>query len=187
MIEFKNVTFAYKGSNENVLKDFSLKINRGEKVWLSGPSGKGKTTVLRLIMGLEKPKKGTVSVCASAKISAIFQEDRLIPFVSVKKNISLFSDDEKAETLLFKFGLSDCGDMTVDSLSGGMKRRVALARALSKEFDILILDEAMNGLDPDTAEMTAQVIEEYCKEKTIIFVSHHKEQAQRLCNREIDI
>lgn len=187
MIEFKNVTFAYKGSKENILTDFSMQIAQGERVWLSAPSGKGKTTVLRLIMGLEKPQKGAVKINESAKISAVFQEDRLIPFVSVKKNISLFSTDEKAEELLGKLGLADCGDMTVDSLSGGMKRRVAIARALSKEFDILILDEAMNGLDSDTAEKTAQVIESCCKDKTVILVTHHGEQAERLCDRKIDI
>lgn len=187
MIEFKNVTFAYKGSKETVLENFSLKIEKGERVWLSAPSGKGKTTVLRLIMGLEKPKKGSVNIDGSAKISAVFQEDRLIPFISVKKNISLFSSDEKAEILLGKLGLGGCADMTADELSGGMKRRAALARALSKDFNLLILDEVMNGLDPDTAEKTAQVIDELCKDKTLIFVSHSKEQALRLCNRRIDI
>lgn len=187
MIEFKNVTFAYRGSKQNVLENFSLKIEKGERVWLSGPSGKGKTTILRLIMGLEKPKKGSLVIGESAKISVVFQEDRLIPFVSVKKNISLFSGDQKAEELLGKLGLSECADMTVDELSGGMKRRVALARALSKDFDILILDEAMNGLDADTAEKTAYVIDELCKNKTIIFVSHQKEQAERLCNKRIEI
>ncbi len=187
MIEFKNVTFAYKGSREKVLKDFSLHISQGERVWISGPSGKGKTTILRLIMGLEKPKKGTVSIKDSAKISAVFQEDRLIPFVSVKKNISLFSNEQTAEILLTKLGLDGCADMTVDELSGGMKRRVAIARALARDFDILILDEPMNGLDPDTAEKTAQVIEDMCKYKTLILVSHQRQQAERLCDRRIDI
>lgn len=187
MIEFKNVNFAYKGSKENVLNDFSMHIKKGDRVWLSGPSGKGKTTVLRLIMGLEKPKNKTVRINESAKISVVFQEDRLIPFVSVKKNISLFSNDQKAQELLLKLGLEGCSDMTVDSLSGGMRRRVAIARALSKDFDILILDEAMNGLDRETAEKTAQVIDDICKDKTLIFVTHHEEQAKLLCNRRIEI
>lgn len=187
MIEFKNVTFAYKGSKENVLESFSLHIKEGERVWLSGASGRGKTTVLRLIMGLEKPKRGTVKIKDGAKISVVFQEDRLIPFVSVKKNISLFSNDKKAQTLLTELGLSDCGDMTVEELSGGMKRRLALARALARDFDILILDEALNGLDSYTAEKTASVIEEFAGDKTVIFVTHHKEQAERLCDKKINI
>ena len=187
MIELKNVTFAYKASKKNVLTDFSMHIEKGERVWLSGASGKGKTTILRLIMGLEKPKKGVVHIKENAKISVVFQEDRLIPFVTVKKNISLFSNDEKAEELLLKLGLHGCSDMTVDALSGGMKRRVAIARALAREFDVLILDEAMNGLDSDTAEKTAQVIKEICKDKTIIFVSHQEDQAKLLCEKQIEI
>lgn len=187
MIEFKNVTFAYKGSKENVLENFSLSVSKGDRVWLSGASGKGKTTVLRLIMGLERPKRGSIHISESAKISAVFQEDRLIPFVSVKKNISLFSNEQKAEELLSKLGLADCGDMSVEELSGGMKRRVALARALSKEFDILILDEAMNGLDDDAKKVAAQVINRYTKDKTLITVTHNKEEAQLLLSKEFKL
>lgn len=187
MINFKNVTFAYKGSKEKILENFSLNIEKGERVWISGASGKGKTTVLRLIMGLEKPSKGVVEILNGARISAVFQEDRLIPFVSVKKNIALFSNEEKAGRLLSELGLEGYQDMAVDSLSGGMKRRVAVARALSREFDILILDEAMNGLDAETEEKTAAVIDKYCKDKTVIFVTHHGEQANRLCTRQIEI
>ena len=111
MIELSNVTFSYKGSKENVLKDFSLEIKEGQRIWLSGASGRGKTTVLRLIMRLEKAKKGKIKINDEAKISAVFQEDRLIPFISVEKNISLFSDEEKARKLLFELGLKDTAQM----------------------------------------------------------------------------
>lgn len=187
MIKFKNVTFNYKGSKENILKDFSLYIKEGEKIWLSGASGRGKTTVLRLIMGLEKAKKGKVIINNNAKISAVFQEDRLIPFVNAQKNISLFSTQEKAEELLFELGLDDAGKMFEDELSGGMKRRVALARALSKDFNILLLDEALNGLDEQTKKITAQVINKYTQNKTVIFVSHSKEEAELLNAKEVKL
>jgi NitT/TauT family transport system ATP-binding protein len=187
MINFKNVTFSYKGSKENVLKDFSLHIKEGDRVWLSGASGRGKTTVLRLIMGLEKAKKGKIEISENAKISAVFQEDRLIPFVSVRKNISLFSNDETAEKLLSDLGLNDTADMAVNELSGGMKRRVALARALSKDFNLLILDEALNGLDEETKNNTASVINKYTENKTVVFVSHSGEEAALLNTKEFKL
>ncbi len=187
MIEFENVTFSYKGSKENVLNDFSLCVRQGERIWLSGASGRGKTTVLRLIMGLEKAKKGRLKINEEAVISAVFQEDRLIPFISAEKNISLFSNEEKAKKLLSQLGLNDTAHMSVDELSGGMKRRVALARALSKDFDILLLDEALNGLDEETKKITAEVINEYTENKTVIFVSHSEKEAELLNTKEIKL
>ena len=187
MIEFENVTFSYKGSKENVLKDFSLCVRQGERIWLSGASGRGKTTVLRLIMGLEKAKIGKVKTNEEAIISAVFQEDRLIPFVSVEKNIALFSNEEKAKNLLSELGLRGTENMLIDELSGGMKRRVALARALSKDFDILLLDEALNGLDEETKKITAKVINKYTENKTVIFVSHSEKEAELLNTKEIKI
>ncbi len=187
MIEFKNVTFSYKGSKENVLKDFSLFVNKGDKIWISGVSGKGKTTLLRLIMGLEKAKKGKVEIDPKAKISAVFQEDRLLPNLTVEKNISLFSNEETAKTLLFELGLKGTENMKIDQLSGGMKRRVALARALSKDFDLLLLDEALNGLDEKTKKITASVINKYTENKTVIFVSHSSEEADLLNAKKVHL
>ena len=90
MINFKNVTFSYKGSKENVLKDFSLHIKEGDRIWLSGASGRGKTTLLRLIMGLERVKKGKVELKENIKITTVFQKDRLISNLTVLKNIALY-------------------------------------------------------------------------------------------------
>ncbi len=180
MIKFSNVTFSYRGKKENVLENFSLSAEKGERLHLSAPSGKGKTTVLRLIAGLEKAKKGEVSIKENAKISVVFQEDRLIPTQTVEKNVSLFSDTEKAEELLDKLGLSEVKEALPASLSGGMKRRVALARALAKDFDILLLDEAFNGLDEDNLINAVKVVEEYLAGKTLILVSHSAAEAQLL-------
>lgn len=180
MIEFSNVTFAYKGKKENVLENFSLSVKKGERLHLSAPSGKGKTTVLRLITGLERAKKGEVSIRENAKISVVFQEDRLIPSQTVFKNVSLFSGDEKAKELLSKLGLWQVKDSYPNELSGGMKRRLALARALSKNFDILLLDEAFNGLDEENLIKAVKVVEEYLKDKTLILISHSDKEAQLL-------
>lgn len=187
MINFNNVTFSYKGSEKEILKNFSLNINKGDRIWLSGESGIGKTTVLRLIMGLEKATKGKVSVDGNVKISAVFQEDRLIPFVSAGKNIALFSSEEKAKELMSELSLTQWFNASVDSLSGGMKRRLSIARALSKDFDLLILDEAFNGLDNDTAENVAELINKYCKDKTVIMVTHHKKEAEMLSAKEFKL
>ncbi len=187
MIRLDNITFSYKGEKEKIFENFSLHINEGEKIHLSAPSGKGKTTLLRIIAGLEKVKKGSVKIKDNAKISVVFQEDRLIPFVSVKKNVSLFSSDERAEKLLYELGLKEYEDISVDELSGGMKRRVALARALSKDFDILLLDEAFNGLDGETLLKVCEVVNRYTENKTVILVSHHEEEAKLLFAQRTEI
>lgn len=187
MIKLDNITFSYKGEKEKIFENFSLHIKEGEKIHLCAPSGKGKTTLLRIIAGLERAKKGSVKIKDNAKISVVFQEDRLIPFVSVKKNISLFSSEEKAEELLSELGLEDCGEMNIDELSGGMKRRVAIARALSKDFDILLLDEAFNGLDEKTLVNVCDVVNRYTENKTVILVSHHEKEAQLLCAESVEI
>ena len=187
MINFKNVTFSYKGSKENVLKDFSLHIKEGARIWLSGASGRGKTTLLRLIMGLERAKKGKVELKENIKISTVFQEDRLIPNLTVLKNIALFSSEEKAKELLNQLGLSGNEDMPIYELSGGMKRRVALARALSMDFDLLLLDEALNGLDEETKKNTALLINKYTENKTVVFVSHSSEEAALLNTKEFKL
>ncbi|MEE0945588.1 MAG: ATP-binding cassette domain-containing protein [Acutalibacteraceae bacterium] len=180
MIKLENITFSYKGEKNKIFENFSLDIKKGERVRLVGDSGRGKTTLLRIILGLERVKKGKVKIEENTRFSVVFQEDRLIPFVNVKKNISLFSSEEKAEKLLCELGLGDCAEMSIDELSGGMKRRVALARALSKEFDALILDEAFNGLDEKTLQKVCDVVNAYTENKTVIMVSHHNKEAQLL-------
>lgn len=187
MINIENITFSYKGEKKKIFENLSLHIKEGQRVHLTGASGKGKTTLLRLISGLERAKKGSVKIKDNAKISVVFQEDRLIPFVSVKKNISLFSSEEKAEELLSELGLEDCGEMNIDELSGGMKRRVAIARALSKDFNILLLDEAFNGLDEKTLVNVCDVVNRYTENKTVILVSHHEKEAQLLCAESVEI
>ncbi len=185
MIEFKEVCFSYK--KKTVLSNFSLKINPGERVCLTGSSGIGKTTVLKLILGLIKPNSGSVSVDGIKNISVVFQEDRLIPSRTVLDNVALFSDREKAEAVLSEVGLYDAMGLYPESLSGGMKRRVALARALAHDFDLLCLDEAITGLDEFTAELCYKAIEKRLKDKTLVMVSHNPFDAKRLLAENIEI
>ncbi len=186
MIKLNNVTFAYK-KGEDIIKDLTMHIKKGDRVHLTGESGIGKTTVLRLIMGLEKPQKGTVELKEGAKISAVFQEDRLIPALDAAGNVALFSSKEKANEILIKLGLGDWMASMPAELSGGMKRRVALARALARESDILILDEAMTGLDEANRERVAAVINEYAAGRTVVCVTHDQKEAELLNTKDVTI
>ncbi len=185
MIEFKNVTFAY--GEKQVLTNFSLKIESGERVCLFGESGKGKTTLLRLICGLERPQAGEITGIDKNRFSVVFQEDRLLNNLTVLENVCLVGKSDKAKELLCGLGLEDCFNKKPEELSGGMRRRVAIARALCSEFDVLLLDEAFNGLDEDRIKDTAKLILEETKGKTVIMITHSLEQAQLLKAKIVEI
>lgn len=170
MIEFKNVGFAY--SDKTVITDFNLKIAPGDRVCLFGESGKGKTTLLRLIAGLEIPTSGEITGIRDKKISVVFQEDRLLPWLSVLDNAALAGSRERAVEILTALGLGDCLDMRPEQLSGGMRRRVAVARALCADYDLLLLDEPFNGLDEELIKTTAALIVEYLENRTLVLVTH---------------
>jgi ABC-type nitrate/sulfonate/bicarbonate transport system ATPase subunit len=186
VIRLNNVTFSYKKGTP-VISELSLRIKKGERVHLLGESGSGKTTVLRLIMGLEKPQKGSVELADGAKLSAVFQENRLIPTLSALENVALFSDEGTAREVLTRLGLGEELDAMPDELSGGMKRRVALARALARKSDILILDEAMTGLDDANRERVAAVINEYAADRTLVCVTHDQREAELLNTKDVTI
>lgn len=188
MIRLENVFFSYK--DIEILNDFNLKVNDGECVQLFGASGSGKTTVSRLILGLETEYAG--KIIAPQKISTVFQEDRLLENVDVIKNIRLVLSKDKyylADKLLVEFGLYEVRKKRVSQLSGGMKRRVSLARAIAYEGDALILDEPFNGLDAKNKKIAADIIKrEFLeKNKSILLISHIQEDAQLLNARKINI
>lgn len=180
-IELKNVNFSY---NENkILDNFNLTVNEGECVCLVGRSGCGKTTVARLVLGLESAQEGDVS--APEKISCVFQEDRLLPHLNLYKNVILALSDTQiptADLLLQRFGLADYKKSKISELSGGMKRRVAIIRAIAFDSDALVLDEPFNGLDQKNKELAAEIIKrEFSdKGKPILLISHIEEDAQLL-------
>lgn len=179
MIKFNNVDFSY--GEKKILNNFNLQINQSDRICLFGESGCGKTTVLRLLLGLEKAQNGKIVLPQNSRFSVVFQENRLLPFKTVLENVSLFSKDE--ETAIFNLkalGLSACINYYPNKLSGGMKRRVAIARALSTDFDCLILDEPFTGLDDNNLEITAKHILSSCENKPILLVSHSKKEAELL-------
>lgn len=181
MTELRNVGFSYGG--RPILTNFNLSVPDGKCICLSGPSGCGKTTVLKLILGLLTPDKGEVSV--AERPSVVFQEDRLLNGFSLKKNILLPLPKERhdyALQLLKEAGLGDELNKKVSNLSGGMKRRAAIVRAVAFGGDMLILDEPFNGIDSDNKVKMAKMIkrEFLNKGKSVLMVSHIESDAELL-------
>lgn len=185
MIEFKNVDFSY--GKKQIFNNFNFTVNDCDRVCLFAPSGYGKSTLLRLIMGLEKPTKGEIKGTENKSFSVVFQEDRLLPDKTVLENILLFGDDKNAVSILESLGLSDAKNLYPHELSGGMARRVAIARAINRESDIYIFDEPFNGIDKENLEKTAKVINEFTKDKIFIAVSHNPTEAELLNTKIIKI
>lgn len=179
MINIKNISFSY--GEKAVLNDFSLKLQKGERICLFGESGCGKTTLLRLILGLEKIKSGEIEGINNLKTSAVFQENRLLPFKTILENITLFGADKKTALYhLEALGIKDTAFLLPSELSGGMERRAAIARALSIDFDLLILDEPFTGLDEANIEAAAEHILKTAEDKPIIIVTHSENEAKLL-------
>ncbi len=193
MLIFDRVTFGYS-RKKIILRDFSLTVADGERVSLSGKSGSGKTTVLRLAMGLITPKSGFVRVPGTLRCSAVFQEDRLIPWKTILENTVLFADEtpgttrkEESMRILSMLGIADSADSYPAELSGGMKRRAALARALVRKSDLLILDEAFTGLDDATREACLQCTDREARGRMILMATHDLAEAEFLGARVVPL
>ena len=188
MIKIENLNFSY--DKNHILNNFNLTVNNGECVQLFGVSGSGKTTVLRLILGLEKPSLG--QICVPENLSVVFQEDRLLENVDIQGNIRLVLSKEQyafADTLLKEFGLYDIRKKRISKLSGGMKRRVSLIRAIAYGGDALVLDEPFNGLDYDNKIIAAKIIkrEFIQKNKPVLLITHIIEDAKLLNAKTINL
>lgn len=170
-----------------VLDDVSLTLPPKGAVCFFGPSGCGKTTLLRLLCGLDKPDAGRVAIPAGTRFSCHFQEDRLLPWYTAEKNLALaLGSVEMAREWLTRAGLSDAAARYPDELSGGMRRRVSLVRALGHAGDVLVLDEPLRELDAPTAERMLTLIADSMDNRLLILVTHDREQAVRLGCKIID-
>lgn len=171
MIEFCKVTKSFDG--KPVLHDVSWTIRPGEQWQVRGPSGIGKTTLLRLLMGLETPDSGCLVCAAGLRFAPVFQEDRLVEHWNALANVGLVcADSARVREILTALLPQDALEQPVRTLSGGMRRRVALARALAAEGDVLVLDEPFAGLDGQTAQRALQAIAQYRAGRTLVLVSH---------------
>lgn len=170
-----------------VLDDFSEVFEEGRTSCIMGSSGCGKTTLLNILMGLLQMDSGTVSG-VPARLSAVFQEDRLLPGFSAIQNIAFVCPKVPKKTIiehLARIGLGEAADKPVSELSGGMKRRVAIARAVLARSELMILDEPFKGLDEETRAVVAEYLAEEAKGRTIIMVTHDEEEVQLVCGRLI--
>jgi len=162
-----------------VLRDFSLELPEKGVICFFGASGCGKTTLLHTISGLVKPQSGSILGIENKRTAVVFQEDRLLPWVSAKQNVALVcrGEEKSAGKWLQKVGLAGEEDKKPAALSGGMKRRVAIARALAYGGDILILDEPFNGLDTNTERIVISHIREQYADKLVLFITHDSAEA----------
>ncbi len=181
-IVFENVGFSF--GKKKVFDGFSLKVSDGARVALMGESGSGKSTLLRLAAGLLTPQTGRVSGVPE-RVGFVFQESRLIPQLTALENVLLVLDGapdarETARALLAELGLGAETDALPASLSGGMARRVALARAVAYPSPLLLLDEAFTGLDEATRRAAAEVILRHSKGRTILAATHSEAEAALL-------
>jgi len=172
-----------------VFDRFSCTLHNGEVNVLFGASGSGKTTLLRLIMGLEEADEGSLNFFEKLRLSAVFQEDRLCNNLSAYSNVMLVVDpsvtSEQIQKALVAVGLGDAIRKPARELSGGMRRRVALVRALLATYDLIVLDEPFKGLDDLTKDQVIAYTLEKTKGKTVILVTHDMDEAQLMQAKRI--
>lgn len=204
MLQLKDIKKEF-GSGKNrliTLQDISFEVRDGEIVAILGPSGCGKTTLLRIIAGLEQPTSGHIMLDGelvehpSPQMGMTFQEHALLPWLSVDRNISIglemrgIPKEEirtRSKQYLSMVGLQDSGNLYPHELSGGMRQRAAVARALTLEPKLLLMDEPFSALDPRTRRQIQKDIlniQERTGKATII-VTHSVEEAIYLADRLI--
>ena len=189
MLKLDNICLSFDG--QQVLKDFCLELKAGERIALMGPSGGGKTSLLRIISGLLKPDSGSVHNDFH-RLSFMFQEPRLLPWLKAWENVNLLlSDNESTKTqaleLLCHFDLCEDGEKYPHELSGGMQQRVALARALAVNADLFLMDEPFKAMDEklrfDSIERSSRLV----GDAAVLLVTHDIEEAEAMGCRIINI
>ncbi len=186
MIELKNIYFSYGSvDDKNVFENFSLKIKEDEFIAVMGESGIGKSTLMRLILGLEIPKQGSINGIDGKRISVVWQENRLLTWYNVLKNVMIASSSPGkavAMEILRLLRLDECIYKYPNELSGGQQRRVAIARALYYGGDLILLDEPFTGLDAELKTETALLIRKYFR--SALLITHDRTEAELLgCER----
>ncbi len=226
-IEIENLTIAYQ--DKVVIDHFNLTLPSAGCVCFFGPSGSGKTTLLMALAGLKKPSEGRIRVQWREEnpqnektknegtlpdIACVFQEDRLIPWLTALENVAFVVPKEKpsdpsipesnqkqnksnspkkefsietAKKWLTKVGLQESMNLYPAQLSGGMKQRVNIARALSFDAPVLLLDEPFKGLDDTIKEQIMGIFQELKKDRLLILVTHDKEDVRLLADKIIPI
>ena len=205
MIEVKNLKISF--GKLNVLKDVSIKIEKGEKIVIIGPSGSGKSTFLRCLNRLETPDGGQIlfegndltdpktnlDLCRQ-KMGMVFQHFNLFPHLTVLQNITLApvtlklktqeEADKEAMELLERIGLPDKANVYPSTLSGGQKQRIAIVRSLAMHPDVMLFDEPTSALDPEMVGEVLEVMKDLAREgMTMVVVTHEMGFAREVADR----
>jgi lipooligosaccharide transport system ATP-binding protein len=201
IIEIQDLIKQFNGFK--AVNEISFSVNRGEFFGLLGPNGAGKTTTIRMLYGFSPPTQGKLRIFGmnintdfrkiKAKIGVCQQENTLDPDLSVEQNLHVFAGYfyipkkeavERTRELLDFFALSHKKDAKVMELSGGMARRLTLARSLINQPELLILDEPTTGLDPQSRHQVWEKLEKLKKTGlTVVITTHYMEEASQLCDR----
>lgn len=209
MLKIKNLHFKYKNSKVDSIKNFNIDINKGEIVSILGESGSGKSTVLRVVAGLEEAYKGRITIANNIVydnnyfvepekrgIGMVFQDYALFPHMNVAKNIMFglkkMSKPEKEVRMMDMLklvNLEEYKDKYPYELSGGQQQRIAIARALAPNPSILLLDEPFSNLDANLKERIRNELKEIIQKAdiTCIFVTHDIEDAKALADKVVII
>ena len=202
MLKTSGLSKIFKNAAEPALSDINLEIAEGEFICIVGPSGCGKSTLLNLIAGLEKPTEGTITLDGREVLGpgadrvVMFQEPALYPWLNVIDNVKFgmklkgvpkSEQEKRAEKYLKMVHLWDFREYAVHELSGGMKQRTALARALTMDSRIMLMDEPFSALDKQTINKLRAELEAIWEEtrRTIIYVTHSVEEALYFADRII--
>lgn len=207
MLKINNLYFKYKNSKEDNIKDFNLEIEKGEIVSILGESGSGKSTMLRIIAGLEDAYKGKITISESVVydenisiepekrgIGMVFQDYALFPHMNVAKNIMFglkkmdkTQREKKMLEMLRLVNLEEYKDKYPHELSGGQQQRIAIARAIAPSPSILLLDEPFSNLDANLQSKIRTELKEIIQKANItsIFVTHDKEDAKALADKVV--
>ena len=183
-VELRSLSKAYR--EKEVLSDLSFSLEAGQIYCLMGTSGIGKTTLMRILMGLEVPDKGSAApeIRPESAISAVFQENRLLGYADAIDNIRIAGGRRglccTPQEVLQNLIEPEAWQKRTELLSGGMQRRVALARALAVRSGLILMDEPFTGLDEETKKRTIQQILQFREGRTLLVVTHQEEDVQLL-------
>ena len=189
VVEIKNLSKSY--GETVVLDNLNLTLDSSQPVCIMGQSGRGKTTLFNIMLGLLKADGGEIAGLENTKFSAVFQEDRLCEQLSAIMNLAIVMDNTDKAVLtekLQKMGLAeDEIHRPVSQLSGGQKRRVAILRALVSDSDAVLMDEPFKGLDDDTRSQVISQVKENLGNRLLMVITHNEEDAVLLGAKVINL
>ena len=190
-IEIRNLSMSYPGLK--IFEQLNYSFEAGKVTCLLGPSGCGKTTLLNLLAGTLQATAGTIHPDIRGKVAFIFQESRLLPWMSVLDNVTYLMDETVADKkrwgmeLIERVGLLGFEESYPPELSGGMARRVSLARALGKKASLLLMDEPFSSLDDELKDRMVAMMRDllHGERPTVLHVSHDTRIARELADKII--